>query len=126
MRTLLFLSLSVLIALPLHAQSQNETLFELNRKVEVVPDSVEEEAMALAKEKKYLREVTPAGDPTVLIAGDMQLRIGKTPFTLYLRSTNHHPEARLESQKIEVSEGARQKAEEFLQEVINRAASKHG
>lgn len=126
MRTFLFFLISLAFTLPIQAQSQNETFVELNRQIETTPETVEREATNVAKAKQYLRTITSAPDPTVLVAGNLHLRIGDAPFVLYLRSTNHHTEARLECQKLNVSEQTVEKAKVFLREVADRATSKRG
>lgn len=124
MRTLLFFLLPLALALPLRAQ--DATFFELRRQIESAPETVESEAMTVAQTKHYLRDIPQMGDPTILVTGDVHLRIDETPFTLYLQSTNHHTDARLESQALDVPERVRQKAKAFLRDVIDRVTSKRG
>jgi len=123
MRTILVLLVAVSLAVPLQAQSQSTEFFELSREIEGPPETVEEESENVARSNRYLRDVSPGGDPTVLIPGDLHLSIADTPFTVYLRSTNHHTEVRLESLKLEVSNEAIREAIAFLKEVSSRATS---
>jgi hypothetical protein len=124
MRTLLLALLSVVLTVPLQAQSQTKAFFELTHQIESIPETVEQEAENVAESKRYLREVAPMGDPTALIPGNLHLSIADTPFILYLRSTNHHTEARLESLALDVLDDAIREAKAFLQEVRRRATSR--
>lgn len=131
----LFLSLIVsLFALSVGAQAQPQelTFAEYRQQIEAPPSVVENEAMTLAEKNQYLRGIAAppqASRPLALpalVPGDLLLRFGRASFTLYLRSTNHHTEAVLESQTLELSEEARQEAQQFLQRVANRAGTKNG
>ncbi len=122
-RTILLLLLGVVLALPLQAQSQTPEFFELSREIESPLKTVEKEAENVARSKRYLREVSPAGDPTVLILGDLHLSIADAPFIVYLRSTNHHTKVRLESLKLDVTDETIREAKAFLQEVSSRSTS---
>jgi hypothetical protein len=126
MRTLLPVLLSIVLTVPLQAQSQTKAFFELIHQVESIPETVEQEAKTVAESNRYLREGAPMGDPTALIPGDLYLSIADTPFILYLRSTNHHTEVRLESLALDVPEETIREAKAFLQEVRSRAMSKRG
>ena len=123
MRTILLVLLGAVLAVPLQAQSQTTEFFELSREIESPPETVEEEAENVARSNRYLREVSPAGDPTALIPGNLHLSIADTPFIVYLRSTNHHTEVRLECLKLDVSDEAIREAKAFLQKVSSRATS---
>lgn len=123
MRTLLFCLAAVTITATAHAQSQGETLVEFRRQINAAPERVEAEVGAVADARRSLREVTPVGDPTLLVTGDAFLQICGSPFVLYLRSTNHHTDVRLESRSFEVSRAARERAKAFLQAVADRSTA---
>lgn len=123
MRTPLLLLISLGLALPIQAQSQNKTFVAFSEQLNASVETVEKVATILASEEKYLREIDPAADPTVLVAGNMHLCIGDIPFTLYLRSVNNQTEVRLESQKLGVSRQVKQKAKRYLQIMVFRATS---
>ncbi len=121
-----FLLLLIALPLALSVRGQDETFTEFHRYLEAAKELVENEATAVAEAERYLREVRPVGDPTALIAGDVQLEIGGVWFVLYLQSANGHTEARLVSQELEVSEAVKREATAFLEEVATRAVSKRG
>lgn len=123
LRTVLLSLIALALTVPL--QAQDDPFVDVECQIEGTPEAVEAEAMYVANERQYLRAPT-LGDPTVLVAGNMHLRIDETPFTLYLRSTNHHTDARLESQSLDVPKPVRQKAKTFLRNVADRATSDHG
>lgn len=88
--------------------------------------------MSLAARNQYLRGIVaasqsgrPLGLPA-LVAGDVLLRFGQAPFTLYLRSTNHHTTAVLESQTLECSAETRQEARQFLRRIARRTEGDNG
>lgn len=124
MRTVLLSLIALALTVPL--QAQDDPFVDVERQIEGTPEAVETEAMHVANERQYLRAPIPLGDPTVLVAGAVHLHIDETPFTLYLQSTNHHTDTRLESQSLDVPRHVRQKAKTFLRNVADRVTSDHG
>lgn len=124
MRTVLLSLIALVLTVPL--QAQDDPFVDVERQIEGTPQAVETEAMYVAKDRQYLRAPTPLADPTALVAGALHLRIDETPFTLYLQSTNHHTDTRLESQSWDVPKRVRQNAQTFLRSVADRVTSDHG
>jgi hypothetical protein len=110
------------------AQPRELTFAEYRQKIEAPPSVVEDTATALAEKNQLLRGIAlPQGiRPPALVPGSVLLSFDGAPFTLYLRSINHHTEAVLESQKLQLSEETRRKAQQFLQQIANRASTKNG
>jgi hypothetical protein len=130
----LLLSIVFLLAPSVCAQSQprERTFAEFRQHIDAPPSVVEDTAMSLAARNQSLRGIAAAsqsGRPLALpalVAGDVLLRFGQAPFTLYLRSTNHHTTAVLESQTLECSAETRQEARQFLRRVARRAEGDNG
>ncbi len=120
-----------LLALSTNVQAQLEepAFAEYQQRIGAPPSVVEDSATTLAEKNRYLRGIAePQADrlPMVLVPGDLLLRFDGVPFTLYLRSTNHHTKAVLKSQKLGLSEKTRRKARHFLQQVASRLGTKNG
>lgn len=114
--------------------AQDGALDQFRHEIEAAPSVVLDTARTIAEENGYLRGiavkhgtnvVTDSSLP-VLIPGDLLLQFQGAPFTLYLRSTNHHTEVILESRKFDLSEKAREEAEAFLGHLEGRVTAGHG
>lgn len=110
------------------AQPQELTFAEYQLQIDAPPSVVEDTATALAEKNQYLRGIAlPQGNRLpALVPGSVLLSFAGTPHTLYLRSTNHHTEAVLKSQKLDLSEEAQQKAQRFLQQIADRVGTENG
>lgn len=110
------------------AQPQELTFAEYQLQIDAPPSVVEDTATALAEKNQYLRGIAlPQGNRlSALVPGSVLLSFAGTPYTLYLRSTTHHTEAVLKSQKLDLSEEAQQKAQRFLQQIADRVGPENG
>jgi hypothetical protein len=100
-------------------------LFDISRQIQTDRPAAEAEASALAEARGYLRDPPRTGDPTILLDGDLYLRIEEAPFVLYLRESDSHVVARLEARQLSLPEQAKEKARAFLRDVADRAARKN-
>lgn len=113
------------------AQPQELTFAEYQLQIDAPPLVVEDTATALAEKSQYLRGIAlprsnrpQSNRLPALVPGSVLLSFEGTPYTLYLRPINHHTEAVLESQKLELSEEVQQKAQQFLQQIADRVGTK--
>jgi len=126
MRTLALTLLLTLVTLSAHAQTESTDFFVVTQELKAEAETIQNEAATLAQTNDYIDTMAPAGDPTALLPGDLQLRIDGAPFTLYIQSVNHYSNVRLESRRLDIGPEARKKAEAFLQKIAQSVANSHG